>query len=149
MTKSLFYTLTAICLTACTLTGTQELNLNKQLNRYVDAMNENNTLVYVGLSHHTVVNHYQNLGDSVFITHFNTQLSGNTFQYSNPSLKELRKKDNHLEQFIMLSKYNDSNIESIDTLYGISEDGGDNWFFVQNEDYHNKKINFEKKLFNK
>lgn len=146
MTKGIFLGVVVIVISACTLTGEQELRLNKQLNKYINAVNAGNSMLASALSHSEVVKYYHALGDSLFLIHFSKYKNTNGF-ISNPEFKEVRKDGNRIEQQLFISYSLNENSSTIDTLFAISEDKGNNWFFIQNSDYHNKKINFGKKLF--
>lgn len=146
MIKRLLFVLMVVQISACTLSGKQELILNKQLNKYLNAINSGNTLVAAGLSHPKIVSYYHQLGDSLFLAHFNSQLDSIKYTLENPIYLNTKFDGNRIEQQVVVTKHT-YKAETQDTLYAISENNGNSWFMIQQCDYLNKKINFGKKLF--
>lgn len=138
-----------IFLTACTLSGEQENRLNKQLSRYVKAYNENNTLEYAGLTHPAVVRYYTDLGDSGFVNHFSTQIGEREVSIYNPLYREMRTDGKWMERKYTITKDSYDEHNSSYELYAISSDGGDNWFFLTEDDYFLEKIPLKKRLFSR
>ncbi|MNJ86545.1 hypothetical protein D3C87_40460 [compost metagenome] len=147
MLKLFCFPLLLLAVFSCTLSGEQENRLNKQLSKFVKSYNNNNTLEYAGLTHPAVVRYYSELGDSVFMEHFsnNPEEKGSTLD--NPLFREMRSKDNWIERKYTISKraYEESN-KSYE-IYSISSDGGENWFFLTEEDYFQRKIPLKHRLF--
>lgn len=135
--------------TACTLTGEQESKLNNELNSYINAFNTQNTLVLSAQTYHPVVEHF--LHDSIesFDIHFNSSFDSLKIHYSNPINRETKSSENLIQRKYTVEKYN--NVKEINPKYcifALSEDKGNTWFFINEDDYFNPNITF-KRLFTK
>lgn len=138
-----------ILLVSCTLSGEQENRLNKQLSKYIKAHNDNNTLEYAGLTHPVVVKYYSSLGDSVFINHFSNELEKKGVVFSNLLYREMKSEGNWIERKYTVRKESLKEKNKAYELYAISSDGGNNWFFLNEEDYFQQKIPLKRRLFSK
>jgi hypothetical protein len=136
-----------LLLPACSLTGEQENRLSKQLSKYVKSYNMNNTLEYAGLTHPAVVKYYAALGDSSFINHFGLNLEKENAELSNPLYREMKIDGNWMERKYTIERKTSEQKNRAYELYAISSDGGENWFFLTEEDYKLKKIPLKKRLF--
>ncbi|MDF3027128.1 MAG: hypothetical protein K0S23_1435 [Fluviicola sp.] len=148
MLKYLSFLIVILLAAACTLSAEQENRLNKQLSKYIKSYNTNNTLEYAGLTHPAVVRYYTSLGDSQFIQHFsnpNQQASN----LDNPLFREMKSEGKWIERKYTIRKESDKESDNSYELYAISSDGGNNWFFLTEEDYFLKKIPLKKRLFSK
>lgn len=141
--------ITAILLVSCSLTGEQESRLNKQLSNYIQSYNENNTLVYAGLTHPVVVRYYQSISDSTFLQQFKTRSDTAISYLSNPIYETTQIEGNWMERKYRVTKSNNLNENHHCQLIAISDDGGENWFFVLEDDYFNPNIPLSKHLFTK
>lgn len=138
-----------ILLVSCTLSGEQENRLNKQLSKYIKAHNDNNTLEYAGLTHPLVVKYYSSLGDSVFINHFSNELEEKGVVFSNLLYREMKSEGNWIERKYTVRKESLEEKNKAYELYAVSSDGGNNWFFLNEEDYFQQKIPLKRRLFSK
>lgn len=148
MQKILIASLLILLFSACTLSGTQEEKLNRQLGKYIAAHNDNRILQYAGLTHPAVVRYYHDQGDSLFIEHFNNPDS--IRQYFNDPIYVETKSDNNVVQRkykVENSSYKENSSSSFH-IFALSDDGGDTWFFLCEKDYLDKRIKGYKRLFN-
>lgn len=135
-------------LNACTLSARQEEHLNEQLGRYVKAHNDGRLLEVIGLTHPAVVKYYRPLGDTLFIQHFRDDRTYGKTYFGNPTYREMKEKVRLIQRRYTLEYFSDDVGISRDyRLYALSEDGGDNWFFVRNEDYEDSNITGFERLF--
>lgn len=149
MLKFSTFLIMLILLVSCTLSGEQENRLNKQLSKYIKAHNDNNTLEYAGLTHPMVVKYYSSLGDSVFINHFSNELEKKGVVFSNLLYREMKSEGNWIERKYTVRKESLEEKNKAYELYAISSDGGNNWFFLNEEDYFQQKIPLKRRLFSK
>lgn len=141
----------SLLLTSCTLTAKQEEHLNKQFTSYIESNNEGIMLEAVALSHPAVVRFYKNQGDSVFMEHFKHGLSRNdeTGDFiEDPIYRESKEQKNLIHRKYQLKIYNSEIVINPKyIIFAVSEDKGDNWFFIRSEDYYNDNIKGFKRLF--
>lgn len=149
MLKFSTFLIMLILLISCTLSGEQENRLNKQLSKYIKAHNDNNTLEYAGLTHPMVVKYYSSLGDSVFINHFSNELEKKGVVFSNLLYREMKSEGSWIERKYTVRKESLEEKNKAYELYAISSDGGNNWFFLNEEDYFQQKIPLKRRLFSK
>lgn len=149
MLKFSTFLIMLILLVSCTLSGEQENRLNKQLSKYIKAHNDNNTLEYAGLTHPLVVKYYSSLGDSVFINHFSNELEEKGVVFSNLLYREMKSEGNWIERKYTVRKESLEEKNKAYELYAVSSDGGNNWFFLNEEDYFQQKIPLKRRLFSK
>ncbi|MNJ97395.1 hypothetical protein D3C87_151400 [compost metagenome] len=149
MLKFSTFLIVFILVASCTLSGEQENRLNKQLSKYIKAHNDNNTLEYAGLTHPLVVKYYTSLGDSSFIAHFSNEIEKNGVVFSNVLFREMKSDGNWIERKYTVRKESFEEKNKAYELYAISSDGGENWFFLNEEDYFQQKIPLKRRLFSK
>lgn len=134
---------------SCTLSAEQENRLNKQLSKYIKAHNEKNALEYAGLTHPLVVKYYSSLGDSSFIAHFSDQTGENEVFFYDPLFREMKSDGNWIERKYTVYKESGKERDKDYALYAVSSDGGENWFFLDEDDYFKQKIPLKRRLFSK
>jgi hypothetical protein len=147
--KLLNFVVLLLLVFSCTLSAEQENRLNKQLSKFIRAYNENNTLEYAGLSHPAVVRYYSSMGDSNFIAHFSNKTGENSVNLYNPLFREMKSQGNWIERKYTIHKDSREESDKNYELFAISSDGGNNWFFLTEEDYFLRKIPLKHRLFSK
>lgn len=150
MLKHIFFpvALLACALVSCTISGEQEERLNAQLGKYISAHNKHRLLELIGLSQPEVVRFYKNQGDSLFIGHFKDYHDGQKTYLEDPTYRETRSEGTLIQRLYWVEYYtNTAEIDHRYKLYALSEDGGDNWFFLREHDYHDPEITGFKRLF--
>jgi hypothetical protein len=138
-----------LLLLSCTISARQENLLNKQLSKYIKAHNEKNALEYAGLTHPLVVKYYSSLGNSSFITHFSNQTGENNTFFYNPLFREMKSEGNWIERKYTVYKESGEEKNKNYEIYAVSSDGGENWFFLDEDDYFKQKIPLKRRLFSK
>lgn len=134
---------------SCTLTGEQENRLSKQLSKYIKSYNAHNTLEYAGLTHPSAVKYYTTLGDSNFINHFGLDLENEGAELDNLLYREMKTDGNWMERKYTIERKTTKENNRSHEIYALSSDGGENWFFLTEEDYFLEKIPLKKRLFSK
>lgn len=143
-----FFALPAILLASCVISGEQEERLNAQLGKYMDAHNKHRLLELIGLSQPDVVRFYKNQGDSLFIGHFKDYHDGDKTYLEDATYRSTKSEGELVQRLYWVEYYtNKVEIDHRYKLYALSDDGGDNWFFLREDDYHNEKIIGFKRLF--
>ena len=121
---------------ACTLSGEQEERLNKQLGRYIAAHNDGRLLELIGLTHPAVVKHYKQQGDSLFIEHFREMPDSAKTYFEDPTYRDMKDKGKLIQRKYWVDYYTaDAEISREYCIFALSDDGGDNWLFMRQEDY--------------
>lgn len=139
--------LTAI-LGACTISGEQEERLNAQLGKYINAHNDQHLLQLIGLSQPQVVRFYKEQGDSVFIQHFKDFHDGEKTYMEDPTYRDMKSQGKLIQRKYWVAYYtNQVEINHRYSLFALSDDGGDTWFFLREDDYFNTAIKGFKRLF--
>lgn len=137
-----------LSVSSCTISGEQEEQLNVQLGNYMNAHNEQHLLELIGLTEPHVVRYYKNQGDSTFTVYFKDFHDGNQTYFENPTYRETKSEGKLIQRKYWVEYY--TNIVEINheyCIFALSDDGGDNWFFLKQDDYHNKDIKGFKRLF--
>lgn len=147
MFKLFSFPLVLFLIASCTLSGEQENRLNNQLSKFVKAYNTNNILEYSGLTHPAAVRYYSDQGDSIFITNFSNDPDEKGITLDNPLFREMKSQGNWIERKYTITRSSFEDTDRSYELYAISSDGGDNWFFLMKEDYHQQKIPLKHRLF--
>jgi len=133
---------------SCTISGEQEEQLNVQLGNFINAHNEQHLLELIGLTEPHVVRFYKNQGDSTFIVYFKDFHDGNQTYFENPTYRETRSEEKLIQRKYWIEYYTNSvEINHEYCIFAMSDDGGDNWFFLKENDYYNKEIKGFKRLF--
>ena len=129
---------------SCSLNSDQEAALNNAVNAYTQARNNGQVMTYVAFTYPNVVAYYKNLGDSSFVERFGGSEDLDSYSFIQDG--NIRKIENsgskiHVKySFLELDDifYGAQGSEII--IYAISEDEGQNWFFIDEEDYLNASI---------
>jgi hypothetical protein len=141
---TLFLTL----LFSCTISGEQEERLNTQLGKYVRAHNQHHLLELIGLTHPDAVRFYKNQGDTLFIAHFKDLHEGEKTYLENAIYRETKAEGKNIQRKYWVEYY--TSTEELNhrfCLFALSDDGGDSWLFLRQDDYFNKEIKGFKRLF--
>ena len=135
---------------ACTLSGEQESRLNEQLNQFIDAYNENDPLVVSAGTHVAVVKFYKDNGDSAFIQKFKQVDDEERLFFNNPMMLETKEEGKSIQRIYTVEKATESTFLTDEyRIFAVSENGGQTWFFVLEEDYYDENIKGLKRLFKK
>lgn len=135
---------------ACTLSGEQESRLNEQLNQFIDAYNDNDPLVVSAGTHVSVVKFYKDKGDSAFIQKFKQVDDEERLFFNNPMMLETKEEGKSIQRIYTVEKATESTFLTDEyRIFAVSENGGQTWFFVLEEDYYDENIKGLKRLFKK
>ncbi len=147
----LLYIPILLLLAACTLDSRQEEKLNAAFQDYKKAHNEDLMLQYVALTHVKVVAHYKAKGEKEFVKHFKKPENDSLeFYFGEHFVKDTKEEGKHIQRCFTVEKYTE--LEELDNKYrifAISEDKGNTWFFINEEDYFDMSIPLKKRLFKK
>jgi len=144
----LFSGLFFILVQSCTLSARQEEHLNEHLIKYISAHNDGRLLEVIGLTHPAVVKYYRAQGDTLFIEHFKDDSTYNKTYLGNPTYRGMKEKGKLLQRKYTVEYYSESiEINHDYVIFALSDDGGDNWFFLRDEDYRDRNIKGFKRLF--
>jgi hypothetical protein len=135
---------------ACTLTSEQEERLNKQIQRYVSALNENRSLEVVAFTHPKIVESIKKDGDSSFLVHFHQKDDSSRYCFANPLYRETKVLGKSIQRKYWIEKYT-TNEEITDQycIFALSEDNGNTWFLAQETEYFSPRYPASKRLFKK
>ena len=143
--KKLSYLFLFTLLTACTLNSRQEEHLNRQMGRYLDATNKNLLLEVIGMTQPDVVKYYKSLGDSALVHHFDKNKNLSRGYLRDVYYKDMKSEKKIIQRMYTAKEVTNSGVQDT-KIYTLSNDGGNNWFFLRDEEYHDDRINF-KRLF--
>lgn len=132
-----------LLLAACTLNSEQERQLNAALTRYIDARNEGKVAITVACTYPPAVAYYTAQGDSVFRARYDLSSVDELPILRDGSQSEIASDEGRIH-----IKYN---FKQANPIYGVYESGrvaliamtdndGESWFFLDEEDYWNDDI---------
>jgi hypothetical protein len=160
MKQIISFLVIALCIASCELNSEQEMALSRDVKAIFDARNGGDALMYLGLTHPSVVKHYQSLGDSAIKARFQQvtpnnqnfdrwyyQPEGEVF-WQTHFQKGIQKKDDFIQVKMEVKlEENHSKLDSTIVLYAFSKDKGYNWLFVEERDYRADYYPSEHRLF--
>ncbi len=129
-----------LLLGSCTLNADQEASLNNALTSYINSRNNGAVMSYVGFTHPKVVAYYKNKGDSIFQSRFDVSDEYTRPFFQDGIIKSTQKKNDVIHVKYVFKKFEQEYIDMEITdvaIIAISEDNGNSWFFVEEEDYFN------------
>ena len=159
--KSLYHILLLLLLcVSCELNSEQEMALSRDVKAIFDARNSGDALMYLGLTHPSVVKHYQSMGNEAIKARFQevtpndhqanqwfAQPDGEVF-WKTHLQKGIQKKDDFIQVKMEVKLEEDyTTLDSTIILYAFSKDKGFNWLFVEERDYTAAYYPVEHKLF--
>lgn len=144
MKKLLFCFPLLMLLWQCTLSASQEASLNSSLSKYIQARNECQVVGLVGFTYPELVKDYKNQGDSSFQQKFDCE-NNREYYYAiqNATLRETMKQDKIIHVLYEFDGYGEQEDEYLKRnfqLVAISENDGENWFFISRTDYNNDSL---------
>lgn len=98
---------------------------------------------YVAFTHPNAVAYYKEKGDSVFTERFDLSDSENGAFLQDGNIREIEQKNSTIHvKYNFLSIEGDyyENKASEVTIFAISNDDGNSWFFIDERDYFNTEI---------
>ena len=139
-----------ILFSACTLSGEQENRLNEQLNQFIEAYNNNDPLVISAGTHVSVIKYFKEKGDTAFINKFKQKDDEDRLFFDNPMMIETKDQGKSIQRIYTVEKATESTFLTDEyRIFAVSENKGETWFFVLEEDYYNENIKGLKRLFKK
>jgi hypothetical protein len=139
-----------VLFSACTLSGDQENRLNEQLNQFIEAYNNNDPLVLSAGTHVSVVKFYKEKGDTTFINKFKQKDDEDRLFFDNPMMIETKDQGKSIQRIYTVEKATESTFLTDEyRIFAVSENKGETWFFVLEEDYYDENIKGLKRLFKK
>jgi hypothetical protein len=136
-------------LVSCELSTDQEMALNSSIQNIVKSRNEGDALMYLGLTHPSVVRYYKDQGDSIVKVRFQqVQRRGATryyyeddadgiFYWDRYFQKSIQKESDEIQVKIEVRGYfTDGEMkDSTFFLFALSPDKGQSWTFAEEQDY--------------
>lgn len=142
MGKYFFLFSTLLLLFSCSLSASQEQELSKQTGIYLDAKEKKSILVIVSKTHPSFVKYVKSKGSDYFQKVFEEEDLEDLI-FIDPIIEKIETKNSKIHVLYNVKKEYIKNGENkVDELkfVAISEDDGENWFFLNNSVYKNKKI---------
>lgn len=123
------------------MNATQEASLNVALTKFVAAKNEGRVMEYVALTHPNAVAHYTGRGDEAFQRRFDLSNSS-LFLERDRMLQVVSDNENFQIEYRFHVYEDESNALNSKTysIFGMSDDSGETWFFLEEHDYYNDSI---------
>ena len=136
--------------------------LSRDIKALFEARNSGDALMYLGLTHPSVVKHYQTLGNDAIKARFQ-EVTANDQNYDNwyyqPEgeiywqthvQKGIQKKDDFIQVKMEVKLEEEyTRLDSTIIIYAFSKDKGYNWLFVEERDYTQDYYPAEHRLFDK
>lgn len=144
--KKIGYLFISVLFAACTLNSRQEEHLNRQMGRYLDATNKNLLLEIIGMTQPDVVKYYKSLGDSALVCHFDKNKNLSRGYLRDVYYKDTKSENKAIQRMYTAKEVTESGTQDT-KIYTLSTDGGNNWFFLRDEEYHDDRIPNFKRLF--
>ena len=138
------YLLLLLFAAGCSLNSDQEASLNSAVTAYTTARNNGQVMTYVAFTYPDVVAYYKDKSDSSFIEKFGGSENIDSYSFiQDGNIREIKSDGNKLHvkySFLELDDifYGAEGSEAI--IYAISEDNGQNWYFLDEVDYLNGSI---------
>lgn len=128
----------------CSLSASQEAALNSSLSNYIQARNDCQVVGLVGFTYPELVKDFKSISDSVFKTKFDCDKSGEYYyQIQNPTLRSTVSEGKNIHVLYEFDGYGEQEDEYKKRnfkLVAISENKGENWFFISKTDYDNDTL---------
>lgn len=128
----------------CTLSAKQEAALNSSLAKYIHARNDCELVGLVGFTYPELVKQYKDAGDSLFQYKFNCEENPEYYYaIQNATLRSTVKENNEIQVLYEFDGYGEKEDEYKKRnfeLIAISENNGENWFFIPMTDYKNDTL---------
>lgn len=143
MKKTVLFGLILLLIFSCSLSARQEQTLNKNLVLYLKSIEEQNPLVQVSFTHPEFVKYINSRGDEYFKQIFSSNTEEEYLQILDPVMKRVVESDDQIHVLFELKKeyiYRGENKSKPFFVVAISENDGENWFFVKYSMYKNKNI---------
>lgn len=145
---------------SCELNSEQEMALSRDVKAIFEARNSGDALMYLGLTHPSVVKHYQSLGNEAIKARFqevtpNDRQANQWFARPDGEVlwkthlqKGIHKKNDFIQVKMKVKLEEDyTTLDSTIIIYAFSKDKGYNWLFVEERDYTATYYPKEHKLF--
>jgi len=143
--KKLFFCIPILLLLwQCTLSASQEAALNSSLSKYIQARNDCQVVGLVGFTYPELVKDFKNHGDSAFQQKFDCDKNLEYYYaIQNATLRQTMKNDKTIHvlyEFDGFGEKKDEYLKRNFQLVAISENDGENWFFISRTDYNNDSL---------
>ncbi|MES2589527.1 MAG: hypothetical protein V4622_11160 [Bacteroidota bacterium] len=143
MKKLLIYIFLSLICTCCTLSASQEQSLNKNLGLYLQALEKKSILVQVSMYHPEFVHYIKDKGTAYFKEVFSANENEIDLLFLDPKIVKIETKDDKIHVLYKVRKEflieGENRVEELEFV-AISEDDGENWYFVNYKMYLNKNI---------
>ncbi len=144
MKNTLFYFPLLLILCQCTLSARQEEALNSSLAKYMQARNECMVTGLVGFTYPELVRDFKEAGDSLFSGKFDCD-NNPEYYYAiqNATLRSTESEGEMIQVLYEFDGYGELEDEYKKRnfkLVAVSENDGENWFFIPWKDYTNDTL---------
>ena len=143
--RKLFYLFLLVFLSACGLNSSQEKSLNIAVAKYLMAVNSDLKLSRAAATHPEVLKYYKSKGHNAFKEYFEKE----TGIWQDAVIGKMDQEGTtiHVELKLLNSEEMENNkSDNRFSIYAISSDNGNSWFFVEEKDYNSKLCGTFKRL---
>lgn len=129
-----------LVLTACSLSAKQEANLNLAISKYVQARNECHVVSLVAYTYPELVHYFKNQGDSLFKHEFDCA-SNEKYAYDlfDPTIKTIKSEGSALHVEYNFKVGNKFDEQGDLRMIALSDNKGETWYFMEKDQYLDKK----------
>lgn len=127
---------------SCSLSASQEQELNKQTGLYLDAKEKNSILQIVSKTHPSFVKYAQSKGNDYFMKAFEED-AFEELTYLDPRILKIKSKGDKIQVLYEVGQeyiLNGENRHVTQKLVALSDNDGESWFFLEYSAYNNEKI---------
>jgi hypothetical protein len=138
-----FLFILSLLIFSCSLSARQERTLNKSLGLYVQAIQNKTILVEVSMTHPCFLKHINSKGNEYFTYFFQNNPEEEEMLFFEPRINKIETKGDLIHVLYSIQKefiYKGNNKKDSASFVAITEDDGENWFFVRKGMYSNEKI---------
>lgn len=140
--RFLYFLFLGLFAVSCSLSASQEHELNKQMGLFLDAKENNSVLLIVSKTHPSYVKYAKSKGNNYFKEAFQEKELEDLI-YSDPTILKVESQGSQIHVLYEIEReyiLNGENKEEKIKIVAISEDDGVNWYFLNYGAYMNKNI---------
>ncbi|MFN5418662.1 MAG: hypothetical protein ACK5B9_16500 [Flavobacteriia bacterium] len=140
--RFLYFLFLSVLVASCSLSASQEQELNKQMGLFLDAKEKNTVLLIVSKTHPSYVKYAKSKGNFYFKEAFQEK-DVEDLVYIDPIILQIESEGDKIHVLYEIEReyiLNGENKEEKIKIVALSEDDGVNWYFLNYGAYMNKNI---------
>jgi hypothetical protein len=145
MKKIIWIFMLLIFITSCGLNSAEEKSLNMAITRYLHSVNTDLKLSRVAATHPQILKYYKAISDESFKKKFEKE----KYFWTDALIGKIARDSENIHVELKLLKKENQYAGAVGkrfSLFAMSDDNGNTWYFAEEEDYKSKKIGSFKRL---